>query len=69
MINTKPVVIEIFEPPFRVCPVCGVYAICLLPPRLLAQQPDDTNVVCHPKHGGCNHGFELVGATSIDVHS
>lgn len=54
-------VVELFDPPFRKCPLCGVFAICQLPPKLRAQQTDGTNVVCHPAHGGCNHGFELEG--------
>lgn len=51
--------VEIFEPPIGHCPLCGVRAICLLPPGLLAAQPDGTTHVCHPAHGGCNTGFVL----------
>lgn len=43
------------------CPLCGVRAVCPLPPALLAEQPDETTHVCHPSLGGCNHGFALDG--------
>lgn len=41
------------------CPLCQVRAVVLLPPALLAMQPDDTTHVCNPGFGGCNHGFAL----------
>lgn len=49
--------IEMFDPPIGHCPLCGHLAICELPPVLLAKQTDGTTLVCHPLHGGCNHGF------------
>jgi hypothetical protein len=52
-------IVEIFDPPIDRCPKCGALAICKLPLVLLSQQPDDTTHVCHPLHGGCNHGFAL----------
>ncbi len=57
-------IVEIFEPPFRLCPLCGAFAVCMLPPILASRQPDETNAVCHPSHGGCNHGFELIPAVA-----
>lgn len=52
--------VEIFEDPISRCMFCGAFAICKLPPILLRMQPDGTTHVCHPAHGGCNHGFEAI---------
>jgi len=41
------------------CPFCGKRRIVVLPPPVVAQQPDGTTHVCHPSIGGCNHGFEM----------
>lgn len=41
------------------CPMCGKHSLAALPPPLLVQQPDETNVVCMPALGGCNQGFEV----------
>lgn len=57
-------VYEVFDPPFRFCPLCGEFALCVLPPVLLSKQPDDVTVVCHPALGGCNVGFEFVAPAS-----
>lgn len=37
----------------------GRPARCLVPPKLLAKQPDDTTHVCLYVLGGCNNGFAL----------
>ncbi len=58
--QTTPTLVEHFAPPFMVCPRCHEFAICRLPPTLASLQPDGTTAVCHPAHGGCNHGF-IVG--------
>lgn len=42
------------------CAMCGTAAIVMLPPSLIARQPDDTTHVCHPGLGGCNHGFSCL---------
>lgn len=52
--------LELFDNPSRLCPLCGEWAVCKLPPNLAAQQTDGTTHVCHPSHGGCNHGFEVM---------
>lgn len=41
----------------RNCPKCGVHALVGLPKPVIKAQPDETNIVCHPAIGGCNHGF------------
>lgn len=44
-----------------ICPKCDkTETLFALPPPVLKKQPDDTNVVCHPAAGGCNHGFHFV---------
>ena len=44
----------------RDCTICGrTRTVVPLPPKLLAEQPDDTTHVCHPALGGCNHGFAV----------
>lgn len=44
----------------QTCPICKAKGTLVgLPPPILKQQPDDTNVVCHPNLKGCNHGFSL----------
>lgn len=56
--GTKRVQIEVFPAPEEVaCSCCGAKALTRLPTRLLAKQPDGTNIVCNPAHGGCNQGF------------
>lgn len=58
--------IEIFAAPHATCPICLKFAVCLLPPILASRQTDGTNAVCHPSHGGCNHGFEVGAASAQD---
>lgn len=42
------------------CSLCHADATLVgLPPTELAKQPDETNVVCLPSLGGCNHGFAM----------
>lgn len=56
--TSKPRTVETFPAPEDVaCPSCGKHALTRLPTLLLASQPDDTNIVCNPAHGGCNSGF------------
>ncbi len=43
----------------RHCPTCAASALVQLKGQLLAEQPDGTNIVCHPSFGGCNGGFEM----------
>ncbi len=39
------------------CPVCSQVAICWLPERARAIQPDGTTLACVPAFGGCGVGF------------
>ena len=59
-VHTKPKTVWTPEDVIdRPCPTFGAYALVLLKGKLLAEQPDGTNIVGSPGFAGCNCGFEM----------